>query len=35
LSLARVRTVLAEMEADGLVERRPAGWRRRPRARRG
>jgi DNA processing protein len=30
LSLTTVRTLLAEMEADELVERRPAGWRRRP-----
>lgn len=35
LSVATVRTLLAEMEADELVERRPAGWRRRPRSARG
>jgi len=35
LSLATVRTVLAELDADGLVERRPAGWRRRARSGRG
>jgi DNA processing protein len=35
LSVATVRTVLAEMEADALVERGPAGWRRRRETRRG